>query len=166
MAALPKDLLVTTKLVAVGQDNPKPFLALAKKYGVDDHIFIAKGRPDTPKLMQGADVCVHPAVRENTGLVILEGMVCGAPMLVTESCGYAQHVKEANAGLVCPMPFKQAVFNQQWLMVRESDDKAKWSKNGLAYTKTIMQANDGSAEAKILIDLANKKNANKQEAMS
>jgi len=162
MAALPKELLANTKLIAVGQDNPKPFLALARKHGVEAHVVISKGRPDTPKLMQGSDVCVHPAVRENTGLVILEGMVCGAPMLVTESCGYAQHVKEANAGLVSAMPFSQEVFNRQWLTMRKSPYKDKWSKNGLAYTKNIMQANDGSAEANILIDLANKKNASKK----
>ena len=157
LAALPKELLDNTKLIAVGQDNPNHFMIMAKKLGLLNHVVISKGRSDTPKLMQGADVCVHPAYRENTGLVILEGMVSGAPMLVTESCGYAQHVKEADAGLVCPLPYQQSQFNQQWLKMRKSDKKVDWSVNGLLYTKAIMQANDGSAEANILIDLANAK---------
>jgi UDP-glucose:(heptosyl)LPS alpha-1,3-glucosyltransferase len=109
---------------------------------------------------------VHPAYRENTGLVILEGMASGAPMLVTETCGYAMHVKNADAGIVSAEPFNQEVFNQQWLEMRQALDlankpKPKWSKNGLAYTKKIMQDNDGSAEANILIQLAEIKNANK-----
>lgn len=163
LSAMPQDLLASTRLVAVGQDNPKQFVAMAQKLGVADHVVISKGRTDIPQLMQGADVCVHPAYRENTGLVILEGMACGAPMLVTESCGYASHVKEADAGLVSAMPFEQDHFNKQWLAMREMlaagvKDKPKWSKNGLAYIKKVMQANDGSTEAKILISLTETKN--------
>lgn len=164
LAALPEKLRTSTRLVAVGQDNPKQFVAMAQKLGIADHVVISKGRTDIPQLMQGADVCVHPAYRENTGLVILEGMACGAPMLVTESCGYANHVAEADAGLVSAMPFDQAKFNAEFLKMREVlargvKSKPKWSKNGLAYTKNIMQANDGSAEALILIRLAEQKQA-------
>lgn len=159
LAALPLALRATTRLVAVGQDNPKQFLAMARKLGVAAQVVIAKGRADTPQLMQGADVCVHPAYRENTGLVILEGMACGAPMLVTESCGYAQHVIKAEAGLVNPLPFDQDSFNAQWMIMRQADDEQRqqWSDNGLSYAQTIMAANDGSAEAEILIALASKK---------
>ena len=74
LETLPEKLRVNTRLVAVGQDNPKQFAAMAQKLGVANHVVISKGRTDIPQLMQGADVCVHPAYRENTGLVILEGM--------------------------------------------------------------------------------------------
>jgi len=157
LAALPDAIRTHTKLVAVGQDNPKQFLKMAKNLGVQNHVVISKGRPDTPQLMQGADVCIHPAYRENTGLVILEGMASGAPMLVTASCGYAHHVADADAGIVSASPFNQTEFNQQFLQMIQTDDKAKWSQNGLVYVQQIMQANDGSAEAEILIALAGKK---------
>lgn len=159
LAALPEDLRVNTRLVAAGQDNPREFKKLAKKLGLEKHVIISKGRPDTPQLMQGADVCTHPARRENTGLVILEGMACGAPMLVTASCGYAHYVAEADAGIVSAMPFDQEKFNAQFLEMRQSDQKEKWAANGLKYTQLIMQANDGSAEANILIELAQRKKA-------
>jgi len=162
LAALPDALRANTRLLAVGQDKPKHFLALAEKLGVQEYVVISKGRSDIPQLMQGADVCVHPAYRENTGLVILEGMASGTPMLVTESCGYATHVQAAGGGLVTPLPYEQSRFNQDWLTMREAlaaNKKAKsdWSKNGLAYVKKIMQENDGSAEAVILIRLAEAK---------
>ncbi len=157
IAALPENLRVNTRLVAVGQDNPKNFSQMAKKLGLEKNVVISKGRPDIPQLMQGADVCIHPAYRENTGLVILEAMACGAPILVTESCGYAHHVADAKAGIVSEMPFNQERFNEQFLAMMQSGQKAQWSANGLKYVKAIMQANDGSAEANILIDLAQKK---------
>jgi UDP-glucose:(heptosyl)LPS alpha-1,3-glucosyltransferase len=155
--ALPAALQVNSRLVAVGQDNPKQFQKMAKKLGLEKNVVISKGRPDIPQLMQGADVCVHPAYRENTGLVILEGMACGAPMLVTASCGYAQHVADANAGIVSAMPFEQEKFNAQFLEMRQSEQKQNWAANGLKYVEKIMQANDCSAEAEILIALAAEK---------
>jgi UDP-glucose:(heptosyl)LPS alpha-1,3-glucosyltransferase len=159
MSALPKHVLSNTRLVAVGQDNPKHFEKMAKKFGLSQHVVISKGRPDIPQLMQGADVCVHPAYRENTGLVILEGMACGAPMLVSAGCGYAYHVSEAGAGLVADAPFDQASFNAQWMIMRHADETQRqdWRSKGLQYIKRIMDANDGSAEARILIELASAK---------
>ena len=157
LAALPEHLRAHVRLVAVGQDNPKNFSSMAKKLGLEKNVVISKGRPDIPQLMQGADVCIHPAYRENTGLVILEALACGAPVLVTASCGYAHHVADANAGIVSELPFDQDRFNQQFLTMLQSEQKAQWSTNGLKYVQAIMQANDGSAEANILIDLAQRK---------
>ena len=164
LAALPDDLRANTRLVAVGQDNPKHFQKMAKKLGLAKQVVISKGRPDIPQLMQGADVCIHPAYRENTGLVILEGMACSAPMLVTASCGYAHHVADADAGIISVSPFNQADFNQHFLQMIQTDQKAQWAQNGLAYVQQIMQANDGSAEAEILIKLANQKTSKRVAA--
>lgn len=159
IADLPADLREKTKLVAVGQDNPKGFTHLAQKLGVANNVVISKGRPDIPYLMQGADVCVHPAYRENTGLVMLEGMASHTPMLVTASCGYAHFVRDANAGLVCEMPFEQSNFNTLFAHMRVSEHLQMWADNGLKQAQKIMQENDGSAEAEILIRLALAKKA-------
>jgi UDP-glucose:(heptosyl)LPS alpha-1,3-glucosyltransferase len=157
LAAIPADQRTGIRLVAVGQDNPRPFLRMAQKLGVSAHLSIAKGRPDIPQLMQGADVYVHPAYRENTGLVILEALASGLPTLVTESCGYASHVEAADAGLVVPLPFDQDNFNQLFHTMLASERKAEWRRNGRAYAERIMAANDGGAEAEILIGLAERK---------
>ena len=130
---------------------------MAQKLGVSPHLYISKGRADIPQLMQGADVYVHPAYRENTGLVILEALASGLPTLVTENCGYASHVEAADAGLVVPMPFDQGSFNQLFHTMLLSERKAAWSRNGREYAERIMAANDGGAEAEILIGLAARK---------
>lgn len=159
LAALPRATLLQTRLVAVGQDNPREFEKLATSLGVKGHVVISKGRSDIPQLMQGADVCIHPARRENTGLVILEGMACGTPMLVTDTCGYAHYVSASKSGIVNPSPFDQAHFNAQFSEMRLSDpaSMASWGNNGLQQAQKLMQENDGSAEARILIELATQK---------
>jgi UDP-glucose:(heptosyl)LPS alpha-1,3-glucosyltransferase len=133
-------------------------LKIAKKLGVLENVVISKGRPDIPKLMQGADVYIHPAYRENTGLVLLEALACGLPALVTETCGYAHHIRDANAGLIVTSPYQQEKLNQLLECMLLSQDLEKFSKNGIRYVQKIMSDNDGSAEANVLIDLAQKKN--------
>lgn len=164
LAALPKSYLARVKLLAVGQDNPKPFEQMAGKLGVRQNLVISKGRPDIPQLMQGADVCVHPAYRENTGLVILEALASGAPILVTESCGYAHHVSDANAGMVVALPFDQVKFNQAFKEMIDAAQKPVWAANGLKHAQKLMAENDGSAEAQILIRLAEQKKASSMHA--
>ena len=158
IAALPEAQKNRVKLVAVGQDKPEPMLKIAKKLGVLENVVISKGRPDIPKLMQGADVYIHPAYRENTGLVLLEALACGLPALVTETCGYAHHIRDANAGLIVTSPYQQEKLNQLLECMLLSEDLEKFAKNGIRYVQKIMSDNDGSAEANVLIDLAQKKN--------
>lgn len=157
VAALPPGERKDLRLIAIGQDNPKPFEQLAQRLDVAENLIISRGRPDIPQLMQGADFQVHPAYRENTGLVILEGLACGLPLLVTESCGYAHHVQDADAGLVAPLPFDQAKFNALFREMLTSNRSEQWRRNGLAHARQVMQQNDGRAEARILIGLAERK---------
>lgn len=156
-AALPADLRRNFHLIAVGQDNPAPFLRLAKRLGVQDHLIISKGRPDIPRLMQGADFQTHPAYRENTGLVILEGMGSGLPLLVTDTCGYAHHVTDADAGLVATSPFDQSQYDPLFAEMLTSPRLDEWRSNGIAHAQAVMRKNDGRAEARILVELAAKK---------
>lgn len=161
IAALSSHDKQRVRLLGVGQDKPDPMIKLAKKFGVSENLIISKGRPDIPQLMHGADVYIHPAYRENTGLVLLEALACGLPVLVTETCGYAQHIRDANAGLIVASPYQQGTLNALVDVMLHTKDLKKFSENGMQYARKIMIQNDGSAEANVLIQLAeNKKQAN------
>ena len=71
-----------------------------------------------------AVICCCAARQENTGTVLLEALVAGLPLLVTEVCGYAHHVLDAECGLVSPEPFDQQTFNGQ-LAQMLGDDSAR-----------------------------------------
>src|SRR5206468_13007550 len=60
---------------------------------------------EIPELMAAADLLVHPARADTIGTVILEAVVNGLPVVTTAVCGYAGHVREAEAGAVVPEPF-------------------------------------------------------------
>ncbi len=154
LASLPDALKQRVKLIAIGQDKPEPMLKLAKQYGVAEQLIISSGRSDIPQLMQGADVYLHPAHRENTGLVILEAMACGLPVLTTATTGYSSYVHDAKAGMVVPYPYQQNHLNQAMLDMMTKADLAKFSAAGRQSAEQVMRANDGDAEAKVLLALA------------
>ncbi|WJN59004.1 glycosyltransferase family 4 protein [Pseudomonas sp. SO81] len=134
LAALPRELKQRTRLIAIGQDDPKPFLLQVKALGLSDQVQILKGRSDIPRFLLGADLLVHPAYNENTGTVLLEAVVSGLPVLVSEVCGYAHYIAEADAGRVVPAPFAQDSFNRLLAeMLGDDAARAKWGANGLAF---------------------------------
>lgn len=154
LASLPAALRAKTRLVAVGQDSAKVFKRLVMERGLKHNVRISGGRDDIPQLMQGADLLIHPARRELAGHVLLEAMASGLPVLATDVCGYSPHIEKAEGGLLVKSPFRQADLNACLLQMLESQDRDAWARNGYRYTQTLMAENDGSAEAQILLMLA------------
>ena len=133
LAALPPALRRRCRLIAIGDDKPGAFLALARRLGVHDRFQVLRGRDDIPRVLQGGDVLLHPAYYENTGTVLLEAIVAGLPVLTTAACGYAFHVEQAGAGKVLPLPFVQQALNAGLAEMLESTRRAQWRENGIAY---------------------------------
>ena len=96
------------KLLIAGQDREARFRRLARRLRVADAVQFLGGRDDVPDLLLGADTLIHPALDEAAGIVLLEALVAGLPVLVTDTCGYAHHVDAAQCGIVLPGPFRQA----------------------------------------------------------
>jgi UDP-glucose:(heptosyl)LPS alpha-1,3-glucosyltransferase len=137
LAALPMELRRKTKLVAVGEERTRPFARLAALLGVTDRVSLLPPCLDIQRFFLAADLLVHPAYSDNTGGVILESMAHGLPVLTTDDCGFAKHVRLANAGMVVPSPFKQECMNRFLVDMLDSPQREAFSSNALAYTTTL-----------------------------
>ena len=133
MAALPKSLRDRTRLIVIGQDNPNTFRRMAKKLGISNRVSILKGRDDVPRFLIGADLLVHPAYAENAGMVLLEAIVAGLPVIATDICGYAPYIEKADAGQLIPSPFQQETFNVMLEGMINKLGESDWSANGIAF---------------------------------
>lgn len=134
LAALPETLRTRTRLVALGSDDPAKMQGLADQLGVGKQVFMPGGRADVPDFLLAADLLLHPARHENTGTVLLEALVAGLPLLVTEVCGYAHYVLDADCGRVASEPFDQSVFNHLLEDMLASDrDRTRWHDNALRF---------------------------------
>ncbi|WP_101758461.1 glycosyltransferase family 4 protein [Oceanicoccus sp. KOV_DT_Chl] len=135
LASLPAEKLAKTQLYILGQDKEKNYRALAKKLNVADKVKFFNGRDDVPRFLLAADILVHPALDEAAGIVLLEAVVAGLPVLVTDVCGYAPHIDKADCGVVLSTPFSQQNLNQQLLAIYNDELMGRWRKNALSYAK-------------------------------
>lgn len=100
MAALQEPLRGRVKLWVAGRDNDKPFRVLARKLGIEAQVSFLGARDDIAQLLWSADALVHLAYSETAGIVLLEGMVAGLPVIVTDVCGYAHYIADNEMGCV------------------------------------------------------------------
>jgi UDP-glucose:(heptosyl)LPS alpha-1,3-glucosyltransferase len=133
LAALPAVLGRRSRLLVVGEDKERPFRRLARRLGVADRVQFMQGREDVQRFMLGADLLIHPAYSENTGIVLIEAVISGLPVLVTDVCGHAEHVERAQAGRVLASPFSQAELNRALAGMLDSPERIRWSENGIRY---------------------------------
>jgi UDP-glucose:(heptosyl)LPS alpha-1,3-glucosyltransferase len=123
---------------------------------IADIVTFFSGRDDIPKFLQGADVLLHPSYAENTGGVILEALVAGLPSIVTDVCGYAHYVKEAQAGILINSPYSQNTFNRNLEEILLAD-KLILRNNGINFSNTA-DIYDMPIKAVDVIDQVIKKN--------
>ena len=136
LADLPIDLQQRTSLIVVGHDDDeKQYRKQADRASVSQQVLFLGGRSrqEIPKLLAAGDLMVHPAHNENTGTVLLEAIAAGLPVLATDVCGYAHHIKAAEAGIVLDSPFDQEVLNTRLASMITSPYLDRWSANGQRY---------------------------------
>lgn len=99
--ALPKVEAGNNKivLVALGRDNPTPYRRLAEECGVLDKVCFMGTRPDVETYMAAADLFVFPTDYEPFGLVGLEAMASGTPVLAPGIDGIVEYLKDGVNGL-------------------------------------------------------------------
>ena len=136
LAGLPIDLQQRTSLIVVGHDDDeKQYRKQADRASVSQQVLFLGGRSrqEIPKLLAAGDLMVHPAHNENTGTVLLEAIAAGLPVLATDVCGYAHHIKAAEAGIVLDSPFDQEALNTRLASMITSPYLDRWSANGQRY---------------------------------
>lgn len=134
LSSLPEKLKKTTYLWIVGKDNDKPFKKLAKKLGILHQVRFFGPREDVMTFYATADLLLHPAHQETAGMVLIEAIVAGLPILTTDNCGYAYYVTQAKAGISMPMPFEQDNFNRTvQLLLSQKNQLAQYRQCALDY---------------------------------
>jgi UDP-glucose:(heptosyl)LPS alpha-1,3-glucosyltransferase len=126
---------ITARLLVVGQDKQRRFERLAKRLGVSDAVVFLGGRDDIPNLLLAADILIHPALDEAAGIVLLEALVAGLPVVVTDICGYAHHIASGRAGIVLDSPFDQEQLDRAVLRMLDGVYRAECRRSALLYAE-------------------------------
>ena len=136
LRSLPKSIRGRTKLFVIGEDNPAPFKRVILALGLRKQVTILSGRDDVPEFLLASDLLLHPALDENAGIILLEAIVAGLPVLATDICGWGHYVTEANVGNLIESPFKQAALNEKLLEMINCDRREEWRLNAKQFADT------------------------------
>ena len=148
VADLPGPLGTKCQLLVVGGDNPTEYQRQAARLGVEQNLHFLGALDDIVPTLLAADLMLHPPRTESGGIVLIEALVCGLPVVTTEVCGFAHYIKEARAGVVLDESYEQKALTQQLAALLE-DDQARlhMSAAGLDYTERHPELFDMPAQA-------------------
>lgn len=157
LAAMPNDYRGKVQLIVIGDGDARALQKQADKSGVGKQVQFMGGRSDIPEFLLAADLLLHPARKENTGTVILEAMVAGLPVLISNVCGYAKHVHQAQAGAILKQPDNAAETASQLTSMLNPQRLHQWSEQALSYAATEDLYSMPDKAAQIIRDMAEKK---------
>lgn len=116
-------------LVMVGSGEMLPFLkAQAKFLGIEDRVVFMGYVPDDllPEIFKMADIFVLPSISsEAFGIVVLEAMASGVPVIATNVGGIPEVLKENEAGLLIP-PGNELELRKAIQKLLNNEELRKW----------------------------------------
>lgn len=91
-------------LVAAGVSRPGSWRRLARRLDLDDRRVRIAPALDAAALWAAADVCALPTWRDACGLVVLEALASGVPVVTTRRAGAVECMADARTGRVLERP--------------------------------------------------------------
>jgi D-inositol-3-phosphate glycosyltransferase len=95
------------KLIVVGggdktQSEVERLKCLSRQLEIEDQVIFlgSMSQEDLPQLYNAADVCVVPSYYESFGLVALESLACGTPVVATRVGGIESVIRQGETGYI------------------------------------------------------------------
>jgi UDP-glucose:(heptosyl)LPS alpha-1,3-glucosyltransferase len=126
---------VKSRLLVAGLGKTRHFKRVAKRLGVATAVEFLGGREDIADLMLGADLLVHPTAGDAADIVVLEALAAGLPVVTTDLCGYAHHVKAARAGILLLASYSQEQLDRAVMRYIDGTFRAECRQSALLYAR-------------------------------
>ncbi len=121
------------KALIVGEPDPpteesyfQHLLRQTQALGLADKVLFAGFRQDIPAVMSSLDLLVHSSLSpEPFGLVVIEGMAAGRPVIATGAGGVLDIISHGQNGLLVPAGDAQAMAESILTLARDRDLAAR-----------------------------------------
>ncbi len=115
-----------TELLLVGNypDDMRPFVPFRDDFKHIPHV----PQADLPKIYQNADVFVFPSLLEGMGLVVLEAMASGLPVITTPN-GPGDLVRDGVDGFVVPIRDVDTIVEKLEFLRTHPEDRLRMGQN-------------------------------------
>ncbi len=119
------------KLVIAGSGPERAGLEkLITNLSLDKKVMLLGQRNDIEKLMQSADLFVLPSLKEAFGLVILEAMQNGLPVIASEVGGIPEIIENPDQGILIPPGNKNELVKSIVSLLNRPELDEKLKQNG------------------------------------
>jgi glycosyltransferase involved in cell wall biosynthesis len=120
------------KLIIAGSGPEKAALEkLIKNLSLDKKVLLLGQRNDIDKLMQAGDIFVLPSLKEAFGLVILEAMQNGLPVIASDVGGIPEIIETPDQGILIPPANKNELVKSVSTLLTHPELAEKLRQNGL-----------------------------------
>ncbi|WP_299261993.1 glycosyltransferase family 4 protein [uncultured Kushneria sp.] len=155
-AELDKMMPDRCQFLVVGKDDASPFQHLAEKLEIDERFVWRSTVSEVERLYGALDIFMLPAYIEEFGLVALEAMACGTPVLLSSGVGCAEILENRYPELIM-----EAMETKKWAqrahkLLEDSDRRDVLSRELSALAKNYshkQQQEKLIAEFKALADM-------------
>ncbi len=112
-------------LMVVGSGDQTNFRQLAKELSIRENQVVFTGwRTDLPDLFSAIDIFVHPSLAESFGLVIVEAMAMGKPVICTNVGIAREIIKDGVNGFLVPAADIEKLAESMEKMIQQ---RSQWS---------------------------------------
>jgi len=118
-------------------EEMKRLQELRENLGLDQLVtFLGRRDQDTlPYYYSAAEAVVVPSHYESFGLVALEAMACGTPVVASETGGLVFLVRDGETGFHVPVGDATALAEKVGLLIRDGDLRARLGRQAVAYAQ-------------------------------
>jgi len=122
----------------IAGDGPQrdPLYSLASELGVSDSLHLLGYRDDVPRLMSAADVFVHPSTTEAFGIVLVEAMMQGTPIVGSRAGAVPEIVVNEDTGYLVEPADSKAISDAVYRLLEDPEEREEM---GMAARKVYMR---------------------------
>jgi len=102
----------------------------ATKFNLEDRIYLLDFRKDIPDLMRTFDIFLLPSLWEGFGIVLIEAMAAGKPVVATSTSSIPEIVEDNRSGILVPPENTGAISNALKKLISEPELRIKYGKEG------------------------------------
>ncbi|MHC1726447.1 MAG: glycosyltransferase family 4 protein [Syntrophobacteraceae bacterium] len=121
------------RLLVVGRGNERKYKEIARSHGVAEEVVFAGAVPSgIERYYKAADLFVLLSKYDTFGMVVLEAMAAGLPVIISSQVGAKDLVKEACNGFIIPDPGDSCMTAERIIRLTETALRASMGKASMS----------------------------------
>jgi len=104
LEALARVNMRNVRLLVAGKGNPGPYRRLTDSLGITGNVTFLGAVRNPEELFGAADLFVFPALYEPFGMVVIEAMAAGVPVITSGTCGAVEGMTHGQHGIFLDDP--------------------------------------------------------------